>query len=110
VQFDHDGDFEADGFEVVATSGGSFEYDPRTTDGSFDEELGTKLLTYRVVGIDGSSEPTGWFTPWNVFAFQLTDDPGAGPPRVKDLRLERDTGADPTDKSTAFPAVLGAIV
>ena len=73
VEFDHDDDGIANGNVIVATSGSRFEYDPRKTDPSLENYLGTVTLKYRIVNLGSGVAGT-----WETFAFTLTAPPMSG--------------------------------
>ena len=108
LEFDHDGDFEPEGHEVVSATGTAFTYDPAATDPSLVDYKGTVVLRYRVVSYaaDDSLLRTG---DWNVFAFTLEDSPASGPVRVQDVDLLNDTGLD-DDMLTVDPTLTGTVL
>ena len=84
VEFDHDGDGISDGRVQVFMPGQEFEYDPRQSDPVFDNVLGAKTITYRVVqrNHDGSIVDT---SSWQNFELTLEEDHSIGDLAVKFL-------------------------
>ncbi|WP_165698738.1 choice-of-anchor D domain-containing protein [Bremerella volcania] len=72
IEFDHDNDGITDGFVDIATSGEIFEYDPRMTDPSLEDYVGSLSFKYRLTQIENGTET---HEDWQSFSFQLTTPP-----------------------------------
>ncbi len=73
IQFDHYGDGSINNVQTV-TVGGSFTYNPKTTDPSVTNSTGTFQLKFRAVEYNASNQPA-LYGSWQTLTYTLQADP-----------------------------------
>lgn len=108
VEFDHDSDHQAIAGSVqIATSGGSFEYDPRVAQPALAGATGPLTVYYRTVHYDSGNQvlATG---DWQSLSMTL-ENPPASNATVAGLALLNDTGTSASDRITSDPTLVGTV-
>lgn len=108
LEFDHNENTAVNGSVNVATSGGSFSYDPRAADASLVGHTGWLPLRYRVIhkNASGGLLASG---PWQEYTIIVDADAAAGALSITDFGLDRDTGGSSEDRVTITPLVKGTV-
>ena len=108
VQFDLTGDQTVDGSVVVQNDGDWFQYDPRSTDPNYGNQLGNHTIHYRHASFDvsGVLQYTG---SWQTYNFELVEDTSLGDLTIDHFRLLLDSGTVNDDQVTTSP-ILGGVV
>ena len=78
VQFDHDNDGVAEGFQEVTFDGMSFTYDPRTTDADWPDVVSgseSVSLRYRLLHYQSDGETLFSTGAWTAFGYTLVPTP-----------------------------------
>ncbi|MEM7478855.1 MAG: choice-of-anchor D domain-containing protein, partial [Planctomycetota bacterium] len=108
IEFDHSGDGLVDGSVDVASTGSSFNYDPRIAEAALAGATGWSPLQYRRIHKDsaGAVVSTG---AWNEYAFIVDSDAVAGAISINDYELDQDTGSSNQDRLSISPVVKGTV-
>ena len=103
VQFDHNGDGQADGAVTHLGSGVQFNYDPRMVDSAFAADMGEKTVYFRAIELDTEGEPVTT-TEWQSFQFILTPTSQAAYVAVDSVVVDRGAGVAAVEIHLATPS------